>query len=534
MPDTDKTNAIVTPICLQNEVIGAIQKRPDIYRVRIFFITILILFTMACNTAPASPTPPPTAPPPTATLAPEPTTTPEPEMSDPPSSTDAASIAVEAAKQYAGTNIRISYEAGLQALDGHFFGPEWTRLTGINVEVVEYDFEEMYNLTLDTADEIDVFNVVPSWQSDVVAAGVLEPLDAYITQYYPEEELESIHPTYRDSWMRRGGGIYIIPDDGDVHILYYRRDLFEDPANQAEFESQYGYALQTPETWDQWTDICAFFTTKYAPELYGCALQHTNQTYPWFQSIFRSLGGEFFDPETMKAQVNNKMGVEAVNTLLASIDDQPPGARGWGFLDAFGAWMDGNLAMIISWPPIGRWSEGYGSQVEQLNWLPETQVAGKVAYAQQPEGGELAVGMTLGVSAQSENKEAAYLFIQWLTSETMSLQRTMTPFSLRDPYRDAHYEAELYKAQWPAAAEYLTALRDGADTGYVDLIIPGAREYEKAEDEALIDIMQGADIQERLDKLAAEWDTITEAKGIDSQREAYLKWRELPNAYPQK
>lgn len=443
----------------------------------------------------------------------------------------AAKIAVEEAQQYAGTTIRISYEAGLQALDGHFFGPQWTQLTGINVEVVEYDFEDMHELILSSAKDVDIFNIIPSWQGDFVEAGIVEPLDPYIAQHYPEEELTGIYPTYRDTWMMQSDTIYSIPDDGDVHILYYRRDLFEDPDNQAEFESQYNYPLQPPETWQQWDDICAFFTAKFAPNLYGCAIQHTAQTYPWFQSIFRARGGEFFDPQTMKAQVNNEIGVEAVNVLLSSMADQPPGAKDWNFLDAFGAWMDGRLAMLISWPPVGRWSEGYGSQVEQLNWLPETQVAGKVGYAVQPEGGELAVGMSLAISTQSANKEAAYLFIQWLTSEDISLQRTMTPFALRDPYRSSHYESDLYKAQWAGAAEYLEILREGARTGYADLAIPGAREYEKAGDDALIDIMQGADVEERLNQLAAEWDAITEAYGLESQRESYLRWRELPHAY---
>ena len=50
-------------------------------------------------------------------------------------------------------------------------------------------------------------------------------------------------------------------------------------------------------------------------------------------------------------------------------------------------------------------------------------------------------------------------------------------------------------------------------------------------DEKQSAIYGGADIQATLDQLAAEWDEITERIGVDSQREAYLKWAELPNAY---
>ena len=43
------------------------------------------------------------------------------------------------------------------------------------------------------------------------------------------------------------------------------------------------------------------------------------------------------------------------------------------------------------------------------------------------------------------NPEAAYLFMQWVTSPPVSLVRTMLPYSLRDPYRLSHYKSELYR-----------------------------------------------------------------------------------------
>ena len=61
----------------------------------------------------------------------------------------AAERAVEAAKQYAGTEISIVWEAGLQALDPlNFSGPLWTELTGIEVSVVEVPTAEMFTKIL--------------------------------------------------------------------------------------------------------------------------------------------------------------------------------------------------------------------------------------------------------------------------------------------------------------------------------------------------------------------------------------------------
>ena len=61
----------------------------------------------------------------------------------------AATKAVEAAKQFSGSAITVVAEAGLQALlDKQFTGPEWEQLTGIKVNVVELNFEEIYPKTI--------------------------------------------------------------------------------------------------------------------------------------------------------------------------------------------------------------------------------------------------------------------------------------------------------------------------------------------------------------------------------------------------
>ena len=93
--------------------------------------------------------------------------------------------------------------------------------------------------------------------------------------------------------------------------------------------------------------------------------------------------------------------------------------------------------MTISWPPYGRWAAGYGTDEEALSWVPKSQIAGKVGYALPPGGHpQLAAGFSLAVSASSQNKEAAYLFIQWLNSKDVSLERVQLPYALRDPFRD--------------------------------------------------------------------------------------------------
>ena len=155
---------------------------------------------------------------------------------------------MDAAKKYAGTTITVHWQAGLQSLDPkNFSGPLWESLTGVKVRVVETPLAEVFSKTMleyrAGTGAFDVLDVVPAWMPDLAQAGALEILDPYIERYGYRDELMKIAPTFRDNWMTAGGKIYALPDDGDVLILYYRKDLFETPEFKAKFKARYGYAL---------------------------------------------------------------------------------------------------------------------------------------------------------------------------------------------------------------------------------------------------------------------------------------------------
>jgi multiple sugar transport system substrate-binding protein len=451
----------------------------------------------------------------------------------------AAQRAVDAAKKYSGAEITIIWEAGLQSLDPlNFSGPKWEELTGIKVKVIEVPSAEMFTKILQEhragTGAYDALNVVPSWMPDLAKAGALEVLDPYVDKYGFREELQNIAPTYRDNQMLVDGKIYGFPDDGDLFILYYRKDLFEDSANQAEFKAKHGYDLGPPQTWQQYAEIGQFLTDKYAPKTYGAG-QFRQPAYGQllFQERFRVEGGKFFDPETMKATVNSDIGVKVMDGMRADNKFMPPGVETWGFVEALSAFLSGDIAMTISWPPFGRWAAGYGVEDEALSWVPKSKIADKVGYALPPGGTpQLALGFSLSVSSSSKNKEAAYLFIQWLNSEEVSIQRVQLPYALRDPFRETHFVDKEYLSRWPDAKHYLATLRKGADTGLLDLSILQVDKYEEVLRQATTRLWAGEDTKQILDDLAGQWDALTKKIGVDKQRAAYKDWASKPNAYP--
>lgn len=456
------------------------------------------------------------------------------------SAASAAQTAVDAAKEFAGTEITIVWEAGLQALDPNTFsGPKWKELTGIDVKVIEVATEQMFTKILQEhragSGAYDALNVIPSWMPDLVRAGALEDLDPYVDKYGFREELQEIAPVYRDNQMTFDGKIYAFPDDGDVFVLYYRTDVLGDPKIQAAYKAKYGSDLPVPPTtWKDFDQVGSLITEVTGGKPYGAAFfRQPPYAQFMFQERFRNEGGKFFDASTMKATVNSPVGVKVFQEWLAENKWMPAGVETWDFGKNLSAFLVGDSAMTISWPPYGRWAAGYGTEEKALSWVPKTQVAGKVGYAMPPGGHpELAAGFTLAISSNSKKKVPAYLFIQWLNSRDISIERVQLPYALRDPFRENHFTSEEYKSRWPQAPQYLEALKAGAVNGLLDLSIIQTDKYEEALRQGISELWAGQDPQGILDQVAAQWDALTDRIGVDKQRAAYEAWAGKPNAYP--
>ena len=439
----------------------------------------------------------------------------------------AAEIAVREAQKYAGTEINVFWEAGLQALGPqNFSGPLWEELTGIKVNIIEAQHDEMFPKMMQEhrggTGAYDVLNIVPAWMGDMVRAGAVEPLDAYVDKYGYRAELDDIGDVYRENQMRIGDTIYGFPDDGDVFILYYRKDIFEE------------MGLSVPTTWDEFYEVSKAITDAKAPEVYGSAFMRARGLLQYFyQERARVEGCKFFDAETMKATINGPGCVKALAGMVKDNTTMPPGIEAWGFVETLAAFNAGQSAMLQSWPPVGRWSAGYGTDDIAMQWVPPSVVAGKVGYALPPGGHpQLAAGFAMAVSSSSKNKDAAYLYIQWINSIDISHQRVQLPYALRDPFRKSHFSSPEYQSRWPDAKHYLDAAEKGAVSGLLDLSIINTFAYIDALAAGLQSVMAGGDPQAELDGVAVKWDALTEKVGVDAQREAYTEWASKPAAYP--
>lgn len=444
--------------------------------------------------------------------------------------------AVEAAKAHSGVTLNMTYEAGLQALDPrNFSGPMWEQLTGMKSNVVELSNPDQYSKAV--AEHIagsgayDVLDISPAWTPSLADGGVIAPLDDYIAKYMNPADLEDYHPLYK-ALPTYKGKIWGFFDDGDMFALYYRKDIFEDPKMVEAYQAKFNAKLAPPKTWEEYAQIAQFITDQMAPNVYGAghfrkAGSPGNQ-FDFLQQ-YRANGGKLFGDD-MKAGLVSDAGVKTLQNMIAANAASIPGNNELDAVSLWAAFLTGKVAMIYSWPPSGRMAANYSQSATAINFIPQSQIAGKVGYAVVPGNPEHATGYNKALSADSANPEAAYLFMQWACSPPVSLARCMLPYALRDPYRISHFKSELYGALFPSAKEYLSNLNNSANVGLLDPIMPGAQDYFLSIDRMCTAVWAGADPKASLETAAAEWNETTDRLGVDSQKAFYTEFLKLPGA----
>jgi len=447
--------------------------------------------------------------------------------------------ATQAAKKIKGVTLNVTYESGLQALEPrNFSGPLWQDLTGTAHNVIELPHPDQYSKPI--AEHIagsgayDILDIEPAWIPSLANGGVIEPIDDLVDKYLNKADLDDFHPLYKSlpTYKGKRWGFF---DDGDQLMIYYRADVFADPKMQAAYKAKFNAEFRVPQTWDEYSQVAQFITDQMAPNVYGAAhfrkFGSPGNQYGFCQE-FRANGGKFFDPATMKSQIATPAGVTTLKQMVAANKASIPGNDELDAVAQWVAWLQGKVAMIYSWPPTGRMSENYSQRDKAVNFVPQSSIAGKVGYATMPgKNGEIASGYVKSLATGSPNREAAYLFMQWVNSPPVSLVRVMLPYTLRDPFRISHYNSPIYRSLWPAAKDYLIGLGRATNTGVVDLIMPGWQDYALSLDRMCTSVWAGEDPAAALKKAAAEWDQTTQKLGIEAQRAAYGEFLKLPGCY---
>jgi multiple sugar transport system substrate-binding protein len=364
----------------------------------------------------------------------------------------------EAAAPYKGATIRTIGEAlpPLEAMKK--LAPEFEKRTGIKVEIEMYEHSEAVSkVMLDLNSKRGRYDFIIQPHRELgkfVTNGHLVPIEEFMNSaalrdpsFKPEEQL------YQRLWKEISwydGKAYGFPFTALTMYQWYRSDLFSDPKEMEGFKAKYGYDLGPAQDWKQYRDHAEWFT-RPDQQFYGTAIQgkrHEALWYEWLNFLY-SFGGDMLDvksgSECGPVIVNSPQAIAATEYYKGLMKFSPPDTLNYFWDDVMALMQQGKVAELIMWN-----DSTYAVAVDES----ASTVVGKMGFdlVPQGEGGKVAQveGWTYLIPADSKNKEASYLFIQWMMAYDQQLNQHLNGGASARP--DVYASPEVQKLPYSKAS----------------------------------------------------------------------------------
>lgn len=317
----------------------------------------------------------------------------------------------EAAVPYKGTTINV---VGLDRPSykiARTLTPEFERETGIHVNWNIFPYEDtLKEETLNFVSNSQQFDAILSdvvWPVNFADPGWVLPLSHFTGNAAladPALDMKDFFPVWLASFTV-DGKLYGLPFDSYAGLLYYNKAMLK----AAGFDGP-------PKTWTELADSYAPKLTDKAKGVYGYALQSARgetQTADGFARFLWPWGGAFLDVAAKTIKVNNPQSVAGLTFRQGLLKAMPDGIVADDHSQVVEMLSQRRVAMITEW------SAFYPT-------LSTSALGSDLGIAPEPSGpsGAYAAfgGFSYMVSGQvnAKHQDAAYLFIQWLTSKAMA------------------------------------------------------------------------------------------------------------------
>ncbi len=316
-------------------------------------------------------------------------------------------------EKYEGTTLVVSWPALAHFSAAEALVDEFTEETGIEVEIDALQYLKLRDRQIlemsKPEGEYDVVSWVVMWKGEYVSKGLLTPLSQYFTSgslVDPQYDIDDVAGAYLQNGGVVGGkkgympgvsgALYGIPFGAETSILAYRKDIFEEQG------------IEVPTTYDELAAAMTKLHDAGIPALTSRGKTGHQVTAGWLLHL-APLGGKIFDDE-WNPVVNSPEAVKAAEFMRHVAKTGPVGIETFGFGEAAAAFLQGDAAMHLDTLKIAAMSRNPNL----------SKIDGKVGYALHPVGtrcGSETGGFAMGIPANAPNREAAFLFIQYMTNK---------------------------------------------------------------------------------------------------------------------
>jgi multiple sugar transport system substrate-binding protein len=334
----------------------------------------------------------------------------------------------------------------------------------------------------------------PGWLED------LEPWIQNESATNADYDWEDVLPNLRaaDSWSLKvgdplgTGGQWALPWGFETNAIAYRSDVFNK------------LGLKPAETLDELVELAAVLSEK-AEGMYGIAVRGTRSwatIHPGFMTQYSRMGEKDYTVEgnNLTPAMNTPTSVDFHDKWMGMVKDSgPPNWTQYTWYQV-GSDLGAQEAAMIFDADINSYFQ---------NQPGSTPAAGKIAWHPGPKGpdGSLATNLwvwSLGMNAKSQNKSAAWLFLQWATGKE-HLRKAALEANHVDPVRSSIAEDTAFKDVMARNENYIDTFNQLIDSTEIQFT-PQPKFFDTTTSWAatLQEIYRGANAKATLDSLASD------------------------------
>jgi multiple sugar transport system substrate-binding protein len=288
---------------------------------------------------------------------------------------------------------------------------EFEEATGIDV-VYDYvpfpNMKEALTTEMVAGGDYDVVSVMDQWVHSLQM--LMQPIGPGI------EAQGTDLSDFPKAHLRHGmldGELIGLPVRGHVQLMFYRTDMLAEAG------------VEPPQTWEDM--VTAAKAIQDSSDVSGVALPYgklNGQNLMVWMNLLWGNGGDLFDADG-NPTFNSEAGVVATETYVSYLAEEivPAGSAVFVEQDAVTSFKQGNSAML----PVWWWVRSQLTDPEQSTLTPE-----QVGFTALPSvSGADRTTFTntwiFGVTAESDNKDAATEFLGWLTDPALERDVLMDP-----------------------------------------------------------------------------------------------------------
>jgi ABC-type glycerol-3-phosphate transport system substrate-binding protein len=300
--------------------------------------------------------------------------------------------------------------------------PQFKAETGIDVDLEVISYIDMHSKLvpqlISPKGSYDAIVVDFYWVGEFTKAGWLMPLDDLVKR--DNFDTGVYVPKLMDLVGRVDNTLYMLPFYNYSMAVIYRKDMIEDPREQAAFKAKFGMDLKIPKTWDEYWKQIEFFTRDTdndgKTDMFGTVIQGQRGdciSMQWSNYLY-AQGGQYND-SNWNPTLNSDAGVRALTAYREALQKfSPAGSESYCFDEAFNVMAQGKAFSL----------QTFNIMFAGLEDPESSKVVGKVAITPNPGGG-LNGAWGWAIPKSSPNKEAAWKFLKWVESYEIAKKRAL-------------------------------------------------------------------------------------------------------------